>query len=165
VAKQKATGESFRHFMNNLLGMDTRVPGECGTFCEAARGLSAVLIKLRAGHNDTGPAPHRERTALWERWEPQVDFYPRMRKEWDNIAGESIPCTNYGQGLTSSCCVFKCRRFLFGKRPIERFKPRDACAFSGLTPIVCGVPGEEFFLMQSSELRRGSAPHAVACNA
>jgi hypothetical protein len=25
VAKQKATGESFRHFMNNLLGMDTLV--------------------------------------------------------------------------------------------------------------------------------------------
>jgi len=28
-----------------------------------APGLSAVLIKLRAGHNDTGPVPHRERNS------------------------------------------------------------------------------------------------------
>ena len=33
------------------------------TFCEVAPGQSAVLIKLRAGHNDTGPVPHRERNS------------------------------------------------------------------------------------------------------
>jgi len=43
--------------------MDTRVPRVLKHVCEVAPGLSAVLIKLRAGHNETGPVPHRERNS------------------------------------------------------------------------------------------------------
>lgn len=69
----------------------------CGTVCEAAQVLSAVRIKLRAGHNDPVPRPTAKRTAHWERWEPQIDFYPRTRKEWDNIARKSRSCKKNGQ--------------------------------------------------------------------
>jgi len=55
-------------------------------FTKAGAGVGLCCSsKLRAGW-DPVPCPTANRTALWVWREPQWNFYPRLRKEWDNIA-------------------------------------------------------------------------------
>ena len=61
---QRTTGESFRHIIGNPPGDGhTYALVLCAAFSKEGASLSAVLIKLRAGHNETGHAPHREQNS------------------------------------------------------------------------------------------------------
>ena len=102
--------------MNNLLGMDTGVPDIERHSLRRARGLSAVHSSCEPATTKPVPRPTAKGTAHWEGWEPQVDFCPRMRKEWDDIALKFRRREKNGQVTESASRSSKASRNLSGTK-------------------------------------------------